>query len=258
MDRLRGKIAVVTGGAMGIGEATCRLFAQEGAAIVIADICKEEGRALEDELRADGFRAVFMKLDVTNEEDWKRVMEDTVSRFSKINVLVNNAGIVRVKNIEETTLADWNTVMDVNATGTFLGTRYAIEYMKQNGEPCSIIIRASVDGQVGEPDVFAYCASKGAVTLLAKSAAIHCGRMGYSIRVNSVHPGFIRTPMIEKEAAEHGQTPEEYCKKLVYKHPIGHVGKAIDVAYADLYLASDESLFVTGSELNVDGGATAI
>lgn len=257
MDRLKNKVAVVTGGSAGIGAATCRLFAQEGAAVVIADIDDVRGVCLEQELRHEGLQAVFLHLDVTSEQSWQKMMVKTVEHYGKVNVLVNNAGVLLLKNIELTTLEDWNFVMGVNATGTFLGTKYAIAAMKDNGEYCSIINRSSVNGQVGEPGIFAYCASKGADTLLTKAAALHCGKMGYSIRVNSVHPGFVRTAMTDCEAAEKGQDPEEYCAQFVEKHPIGYIGRPENVAYADLYLASDESLFTTGSELNVDGGATA-
>lgn len=171
--------------------------------------------------------------------------------------MVNNAGVSLGKNIEETTLEDWNWLMGINATGVFLGTKYAIAAMKNNGENCSIINRSSVDGQVAEAGLFAYCASKGAVTLLTKSAALHCGEKGYKIRVNSVHPGYVHTALTEKEAADSGLTPEEYFAKVGKLHPIGYIGKPMDIAYADLYLASDESLFVTGSELTIDGGWTA-
>ena len=147
--------------------------------------------------------------------------------------------------------------MSVNATGVFLGLKYAIEAMKGSGERCSIINRSSVDGQVGEAGLFAYCASKGAVTVMTKSAALAVGAKGYRIRVNSVHPGYVHTPLTEKEAADFGLTPDEYFEKVGAQHPIGFIGEPIDIAYLDVYLASDESRWVTGAEFTIDGGWTA-
>lgn len=257
MNRLNGKVAVVSGGASGIGGATSLLFAREGAKVVIADIDERLGAELAAQINIEGFEAVFMKLDVSKEEDWKQVMAATVARYGKINILVNNAGVSLGKSIEDTSLEEWNWLMGINATGVFLGTKYAIEYMKNNGENNSIVNRSSIDGQIAEAGLFAYCASKGCVTILTKSAALSCGANKYRIRVNSVHPGYVHTALTEKEAADSGMTPDEYFAKVGAQHPIGYIGKPMDIAYADLYLASDESLFVTGSELTIDGGWTA-
>jgi 3(or 17)beta-hydroxysteroid dehydrogenase len=181
---------------------------------------------------------------------------DTVSAFGKLNVLVNNAGVSLGHDVEETTLDEWNRIMSINATGVFLGMKYGIDAMK-NGEKCFIINRSSVDGLVGEPGLFAYCASKGAVTMMTKSGALAVGAKGYSIRIYSVHPGLVHTRLVDKEAADFGLSSEEYRAKLGAVHPIGFIGEAIDIAYLDLYLASDESRWVTGAEFVADGGWTA-
>jgi len=257
MGRLENKVAIVSGGALGIGEATSILFAREGAKVVIADVNEKAGLDLEKRIKAEGNEATFMRLDVSKEADWQQVMDATIAKYGKLNVLVNNAGVSLGKDIEATSLEDWNWLMGINATGVFLGTKYAIKYMKDNGENCSIVNRSSIDGQIAEPGLFAYCASKGCVTILTKSAALACGANKYKIRVNSVHPGYVHTALTEKEAADAGMTPAEYFKKVGDQHPIGYIGKPMDIAYGDLYLASDESMFSTGSELTIDGGWTA-
>ncbi len=257
MNRLLNKVAMVTGGSLGIGAATCLLFAREGAKVVIADIDEKAGITLAEQIKEEGFEATFEKLDVSKEENWQRVIKAVLDKYGKLNIMVNNAGVSLGKDIEGTTLNEWNWLMGINATGVFLGTKYAIDAMKDNGENCSIINRSSIDGQIAESGLFAYCASKGAVTILTKSAALHCGEKGYKIRVNSVHPGYVHTALTEKEAADAGMTPEEYFKKVGEQHPIGYIGKPMDIAYGDLYLASDESIFTTGSELTIDGGWTS-
>ena len=257
MDRLKNKVAIITGAAMGIGEGDATVFAKEGAKVVVADIDSFNGQRVVDEIKKDGGEAAFIKLDVTSEENWKNVIAETIKKYGKINILVNNAGISLGKTIEETTLEQWNTIMNVNSTGVFLGTKYAIINMKENGENCSIVNRSSIDGQVGESDLAAYCASKGSVRLFTKAAALHCGEQGYKIRVNSVHPGYVHSALSEKEAADSGLSNEEYFANVSVLHPIGRIAMPEDIAYADLYLASDESLFVTGSELTIDGGWTA-
>jgi 3(or 17)beta-hydroxysteroid dehydrogenase len=257
MGRLQGKVAIVSGGAMGIGRATTTMFAEEGASVVLGDIDENEGARVVEEIRRAGGEAAFMRLDVADEADWRRVVTDTVKTYGKLNILVNNAGISLGHDVEETTRDEWDRVMGVNATGVFLGLKYAIEAMKGSGEKCSIINRSSVDGQVGEAGLFAYCASKGAVTVMTKSAALAVGAKGYPIRVNSVHPGYVHTPLTEKEAADFGLTPAEYFQKVGAQHPIGFIGEPIDIAYLDVYLASDESRWVTGAEFTIDGGWTA-
>ena len=257
MGRLDNKVAIVTGSAEGIGKATALLFAKEGAKVVVADINETKGKAVVDEIQQAGGDAIFFLLDVTNEQQWKSLMNRTTEKYGKLNVVVNNAGISRAKDIENTTLKDWNDIMGVNATGVFLGTKYAIEAMKGSGELCSIINRSSIDGQIAESGLFAYCASKGAVTILTKSAALCCGEKGYKIRVNSVHPGYIHTALTEEEARGYGLEPEEYFVKVGKQHPLGCIGEPNDIAYIDVYLASDESKWTTGAEFVVDGGWTA-
>ncbi len=257
MGRLDNKVAIITGSAEGIGEATAKLFSKEGAKVVVADINKEKGQQVVTEIKASGGDAIFYVLDVTKEDQWQSLMDVTIQKYGKLNVIVNNAGISRAKDIENTTLKDWNDIMNVNATGVFLGTKYAIETMKDNGDLCSIINRSSIDGQIAEPGLFAYCASKGAVTILTKSAALCCGEKGYKIRVNSVHPGYVHTALTEEEARGYGLEPDEYFEKVGKQHPLGCIGEPDDIAFIDVYLASDESKWTTGAEFVVDGGWTA-
>jgi NAD(P)-dependent dehydrogenase (short-subunit alcohol dehydrogenase family) len=255
--RLAGKVAIVSGSGNGIGRATAILFAQEDAQVVVADINAHDGERVVEEITSEGNQASFAELDVADESSWSSVVDATVSRYGKLNVLISNAGISLGHDVEETTLDEWDQVMAVNATGVFLGMKHAIRAMKQNGELCSIVNRSSIDGQIGEPGLLAYCASKGAVTVMTKSAALAVGAKGYRIRVNSVHPGYVNTRMVDKEAADFGLTRDEYREKVGLEHPIGFIGETIDIAYLDLYLASDESRWVTGAEFTIDGGYTA-
>lgn len=257
MNRLNNKVAIVSGGASGIGGATSLLFAREGAKVVVGDIAEGPALALVEQIKAEGFEAGYIRLDVASEESWKAAMEGTIARYGKLNILVNNAGISLGKDIVDTGLDEWERIMGINSTGCFLGTKYAILFMRDNGENNAIVNRSSIDGQVGEAGLCAYCASKGSVTLLTKCAALACGQRKYKIRVNSVHPGYVHTALTEKEAADSGLTPAKYFAKVGAQHPIGYIGEPMDIAYADLYLASDESMFVTGSELTIDGGWTA-
>jgi len=255
MGRLEGKVAIVTGAAGGIGEADARLFAKEGAKVVVADIKEVEGRTVAESIKKEVGEATFIKLDVTKENDWKEVIGEVVRRYGKLNILVNNAGVIICEPLEKTSLGDWNWMMDINSTGVFLGTKYAIEAMKNNGELCSIVNRGSLGGMRGSQNLAAYCASKGAVRAFTKAAAMACTRAGYTIRVNSVHPGEVVTPMAEKEAKDYGLSLEDYLKQTMPLYPIGFLAQPIDIAYLDLYLASDESRWVTGSEYVIDGGS---
>ena len=249
--RLAGKVALISGGARGMGASEARLFAREGARVVIGDILEAEGRAVEAEIRAAGGDALFVRLDVTDEGDWDRAVTRTVERFERLNVLVNNAGVgAPASRIEDTTLKDWDHVMDVNAKGVFLGTKAVIPAMRQAGGG-SIVNISSQLGLVGTDNSSPqYQASKGAVRLLTKATAIQYAREG--IRANSVHPGPIVTAMTERRRAD----PEHYGRMLS-RIPLGRFGEPDEVAYGVLYLASDESAFVTGSELVIDGGWTA-
>ena len=241
--RLAGKVALISGGARGMGAAEARLFAREGAQVVIGDLLEAEGRGVEAEITAKGGEAVF-------ESDWQRAVGVAQSHFGRLNVLVNNAGIGGGARIEDTTLEDWDRMMAVNATGVFLGTKSVIAAMRRAGGG-SIINISSQLGLVGTDNSSPqYQASKGAVRLLTKATAIQYAREG--IRANSVHPGPIVTPMTERRRADPAQR-----QLMISRIPLGRYGEPDEVAYGVLYLASDESAYVTGSELVIDGGWTA-
>ena len=247
--RLENKVAMISGGARGMGAVEARLFAKEGAKVIIGDMLEEEGRRVEAEINETGGECVFVLLDVTNEDAWQRAVNLAVSRFGKLDILVNNAGIYRAHDVLETSSDEWDQVMAVNAKGVFLGTKYAIPEMRKAGAG-SIVNISSVAGLVGSKLTSAYTASKGAVRLLTKSTAIQYASEG--IRANSIHPGTIETPMTEGLLAD-----ETTREDRMNRTPLGRLGQPEDVAYGALYLASDEASFVTGSELVIDGGRTA-
>jgi 3(or 17)beta-hydroxysteroid dehydrogenase len=255
MGRVQDKVAIVTGARRGIGKATAELLAREGARVIITDRKEEGAQEVVDGIQKVGGDAVFVLQDVAKEEDWQRVMGEASKRYGRLDILVNNAGVGAGKNVEELTLEDWRWVMSVNLDGVFLGTKYAIEAMKPRGGG-SIVNIASIEGIVGDRRLAAYDASKGGVRLLTKSAALHCARAGYKIRVNSVCPGFLDTKMVTGFLGAQ-KDPETARRELEQLHPVGHLGEPIDAAYAVLYLASDEAKFATGTELVVDGGYTA-
>jgi NAD(P)-dependent dehydrogenase (short-subunit alcohol dehydrogenase family) len=245
--RLAGKVVLISGGARGMGSAEARLFAREGARVVVGDVLDAEGAAVAG---AIGEAATFVRLDVVREDDWARAVALAVERYGALNVLINNAGIGGSSRVEDTTIEAWDRVMDVNAKGVFLGTRAAIPALRRAGGG-SIVNIASQLGLVGMDDSSPqYTASKGAVRLLTKTTALQYAREG--IRCNSVHPGPILTPMTEQRRAD----PVVY-QRMLSRIPMGRYGTADEVALAVLYLASDESAFVTGSELVIDGGWTA-
>ncbi len=253
--RLEGKVALISGGARGQGAVEARLFVREGAKVVIGDLLEDEGKQVEAEINASGGECLFVRLDVTSEADWQRAVEATVARFGSLHVLVNNAGIGSTRGpdgvaiaIEHLSEAQWDRVLDVNAKGVFLGTKYAIPAMRQAGGG-SIVNISSIAGLVGGQTT-AYGASKGAVRLFTKATATQHARDG--IRANSVHPGVIETSMTAGMLAT-----EAGRQSAISRHPLGRLGRSEDVAYGVLYLASDESSFVTGSELVIDGGLTA-
>ncbi len=247
--RVEGKVALISGGARGIGAATGRLLASEGAAVVLADVLEEGGRATEAQISEAGGRATFMRLDVTDEDNWKQVIDATVSLYGKLDVVVNNAGISGRTTVEETPGDTWDRVMAVNGKGVFLGTKLAIPELRRAGGG-SIINISSIYGIVGSETSSPYHASKGAVRIFTKAAAIQYASEG--IRVNSVHPGFVDSPMTQ---AAHS-IPDVHNLR-VGRTPLGRMGTPEDIAAGILYLASDESSFVTGSELVIDGGMTA-
>jgi cyclopentanol dehydrogenase len=249
MGRLDGKVALISGGARGQGAAEARLFAREGAAVVLGDVL-DEGKQVETEIRAAGGEATYVHLNVTREADWRVAVTTAVETYGKLNVLVNNAGILIRSKIEETTEDDWDRIMAVNVKGVFLGTKYALPAMRQAGGG-SIINISSTAGLVGSPgETAAYTATKGAVRLFTKATAVQHAKD--HIRCNSVHPGPIATDMI-KDMLENPAAWEQRLRRL----PMGRVGTPEDIAYGVLYLACDESSFVTGSELVIDGGTTA-
>jgi cyclopentanol dehydrogenase len=248
--RLAGKVALISGGARGMGAVEAKLFAREGAKVLLGDVLEAEGKKVEAEIRNDGGDAVFVRLDVTSEADWARAVEIATARFGRLDILVNNAGIGGPGRVEDTTLEAWNRVMDVNSTGVFLGSRAVIPAMRAAGGG-SIVNISSQLGLVGVDNSSPqYQASKGAVRLLTKATAIQYAKD--RIRANSVHPGPIVTPMTEARRRD----PETY-RLTVSRIPLGRYGEPEDVALGVLYLASDESSFVTGSELVIDGGWTA-
>lgn len=253
MSRLSQKVALITGGASGLGRAMGRLFTKEGAKVVLTDINEENGQAAVTEIKNNGGDAHFISHDVTSEEQWESVISQTLETHGRLNIVVNSAGIGALGNAEETSYEDWRKVNSINLDGVFLGTKHGIRAIKNNQTDGSIINISSIMGLVGDANLAGYNASKGGVKLLTKSAALHCAQAGYKVRVNSIHPGYIKTPMVEG-AIESGHSDEEKLKSL---HPVGHLGEPDDIAYGALYLASEEAKFVTGSELVIDGGYTA-
>ena len=247
--RLQDKVALISGGARGLGAAEARLFVREGATVAIADVLADEGRKVETEIAEAGGEAIFINLDVTSEDNWNRAVQTVVDSFGKLDVLVNNAGIVARGNVEDTTSEDWDRVIDVNAKGVFLGTKAAIPAMRKAGGG-SIINISSTAGLVGSTLYTSYVASKGAVRLLTKATAVQYAKEG--IRANSVHPGPIETDML-KQVLGDGEVRQQRMSQM----PIGRFGRPDDIAYGVLFLASDESSFMTGSELVIDGGFTA-
>ena len=252
MGRLEGKTALVTGAASGIGLQTSIRLAEEGALVMMTDINHEEGLQQAEKL---GANATFLKLDITEEEEWISILDETVKRFGHLDILVNSAGMVLIADVEQITLEDWRKVHAVNLDGTFLGCKHGVRVMKEFGVG-SIINLSSVSGMIGGFNLAAYNSSKGAVRMLTKSVALHCARAGYGIRCNSIHPTFIETPMLESMIRD-SPDPEKARQTLVRQVPLRRIGKPDDVAKMIVYLASDESTFVTGTEMVIDGGVIA-
>ncbi|MFO8099796.1 MAG: glucose 1-dehydrogenase [Salinibacter sp.] len=250
MGRVSGKTALITGAALGIGRAAARMLAAEGAQVAITDINEEAGQEAADALSAEGLEVAFFEHDVASEADWARVVDAVQATFGPPDVLVNNAGIYQIEPLDEMSLEDWHRLMDVNVTGVFLGMKHCTPLMREQGRG-SVVNLSSVAGLVGLSGHACYGASKGAVRIMTKDAAMELAEDG--VRVNSVHPAYIDTQMSDYGADVQGATKEE----LDAMHPIGHMGEPEDVAYAVTYLASEESKFMTGSELVLDGGFTA-
>lgn len=250
--KLKDKVALVTGGSEGMGYATAELFLREGARVVISGRSSEKGTEAERTLKSLG-EVAFVQGDVSRDEDVGRMVDETVRRFGRVDIVFNNAGVYLEKVAEETSEEEWDRLIDVNLKGTFLVSRRAIPHMKRQGG--GVIINNSSDaGLVGNKACAAYCASKGGVTIMTKAMALDYAKD--NIRVNCVNPGVIDTPMVAQEVAM-AADKEMYTKQMNADHPIGRIGRPEEVAKAVLFLASDESSFVTGAALSVDGGLTA-
>lgn len=247
-SRFDEKIVIVTGAASGIGEATAVKFAEQGASVVLSDM-SENGEKLSEKLNQKGFETTFIKTDVTNEEDVKNLVNETVAKYGRLDVVFANAGIGNSTILHELSLEAWQKVIDVNLTGVFLTNKYAIEQMLKQESGGAIVNNDSIHGFVGKAGVSAYAAAKGGVKLLTQTATAEYAAKG--IRVNNVNPGYIDTPLLK-------DAPDEAKQELIKLHPIGRLGKPEEVANAVLFLASDEASFITGSSLLVDGGYTSI
>ncbi|GEO01266.1 short-chain dehydrogenase [Novosphingobium sediminis] len=244
--RLNGKTALITGGSSGLGAAMSRRFVAEGASVVIADIDDANGEALAAEL---GDKASYIHLDVTKEADWAAAF----AGIETVDCVINNAGITTAGNIEQVTLEQFRHEFEIDVVGVFLGCKYAVAAMKERGG--SIINMSSLAGIKATADLVAYNGAKAAVAIMTKSIAAHCGKSGYGIRCNSIHPGVIRTPILDKVLAQ-VPNPDEVYAGWVAVHPIGRIGTPEEIAAIAVYLASDESGFTTGAEFRIDGGSS--
>ena len=255
--RVAGKRALVTGAAQGIGAATARALAREGALVLLTDRNAEGARQQADEINAQtGAEVAFaVSHDVTSEADWNSAIDAAREKLGGLSVLVNNAGIVLTGSVEDFTLEEWRRGMAVNSDSVFLGCKHALPLMRES-QPGSIVNLSSIAGLIASATFANYNASKAAVWLLTKSVALHCARNRWNIRCNSIHPTFIRTPILDDLIKN--KDPDEVMAKLVRQVPLGRLGEADDVANAVLYLASDESQFMTGAELKLDGGISAM
>ncbi|WP_042346914.1 SDR family NAD(P)-dependent oxidoreductase [Bacillus massiliigorillae] len=250
MGRLANKVAIITGAGGGQGKAEALLFAKEGAKVVVTDVQEEKVKLVVEEIIQNGGEAIGFFHDVSSEDKWIQVVKDTVEKFGKVDILVNNAGITIQKSLHETSVAEWNKVMDINLTGAFLGMKHVIPVMMEN-HGGSIINISSIAGLTGGSGASPYTASKGALRLLTKATAIDYAK--HSIRCNSVHPGYIETPMTKDMF-----TNEQMMTWFKSNTPLPYLGKPEDIANGVLYLASDESKFVTGIELPIEGGYSAV
>ncbi|GIP27903.1 2,5-dichloro-2,5-cyclohexadiene-1,4-diol dehydrogenase [Paenibacillus sp. J23TS9] len=249
MGRVSGKVAIVTGAAGGMGKADAMILAQEGAKVVVTDIQEDKVNEVVEEINKNGGEAIGFRHNVTSEEEWQHIVDETVKKWGKIDVLVNNAGISLAKKLVDTTAQDWDKVMAINLTGGFFGLKHVIPVMQKNGGG-SIINISSIAGLTGSNGAGPYTASKGAVRMLTKAVAIDYGKD--NIRCNSIHPGYIETPMTKDLLADDNMT-----KWFISNTPLPRLGKPENIAQGVLFLASDESSFITGAELAIDGGVSA-
>jgi NAD(P)-dependent dehydrogenase (short-subunit alcohol dehydrogenase family) len=262
---VRDKVALVSGAARGIGAACASMLARHGAKVIVADVLEREGRAVAEGIVGHGGVAEFRLLDVTREEQWREAVDHTLRRYGGLDVLVNNAGIAVVHSLLEISLEEWRRVHAVNLDSVFLGTRCAVEVMRpggRSGRGGSIINLSSVGGMIGAAELSSYCSAKGGVRLFSKSVAVECGRAGYGIRVNSVHPGNTDTPMLRQELVDMQRkglvaSTAEALRYYMDMQVLPEIGQPQDVASMVLFLASDAARFVTGAEFVVDGGLTA-
>ena len=252
MGRVEGKVALITGGASGIGFAAAKLLLDEGARVVLTDREPALSAPTLDPLRQ---HASIRSLDVTREADWIAVTDAVSAHFGRVDIVINSAGVVLLKDVEATTLDEWRALMAVNLDGTFLGCKHAVRVMKERGGG-SIVNMSSVPGIIGSGNLAAYGASKGGVRSLTKSVALHCARRGYNIRCNSVHPSFAETPMLQSMIAS-ARDPKKLADSFMQAAPLGRLAQPDEIARTILFLASDESAFTTGAELVIDGGLTA-
>ena len=254
--RLQDKVALITGGCSGIGEAIAYRYAAEGARVVVGDIDQERGSRLEEQLREGGCNALFVELDVTIPAQWQSALDQIEQRLGPLDILVNNAGIVIPGTVESCTLEEWERVQSVNCDATFIGTQAAIERMQPRGG--SIINVSSIEGLIGDPLAAAYNASKGAVRIFTKSAALHCAEQGYGIRVNSLHPGYVSTPLVQNALAKMTDSEaQNFSARVLTNIPLGRMAEPAEITGAAVFLATDDSAYMTGSELVIDGGYTA-
>ncbi len=254
-NRLAGKVALITGGASGLGANAAELMVREGAKVMVADIATDRGKAVADRL---GPSARFVQLDVTSEDNWKAAIAETVKAFGALHVLLNSAGIGLSKTVEEIELSEWRKVHAIDLDGVFLGCKHGVAEIKKHTRTLggSIINISSISGIIAGANMAAYNSAKAGVRLLSKSVALHCAKSGYNIRCNSVHPTFIDTPILDKYRDRMGQ--EIMQQKLGRQVPIGRLGRPEEVGWALVFLASDESSFMTGSEVVIDGGISAM